>query len=202
MSNLRHSRGEGEALSAELLDALSGDVLQALDAVQLLAFVVDNQRRVRWQNAAATRIVGDLRGKLDRSILAPEDLARVREAFARKQMGALHTEYEATLLRSDGTRVQVAVTSVPLKRADRKMIGSFALARAVAEMEPTPASRLTARQRQTLTLLAAGCSTPQMAELMGLSEETVRNHVKRLLRTLGARSRVEAVAKGRRGRLI
>jgi PAS domain S-box-containing protein len=204
LSNPLHSRGDGEALSAELLDALSGDVLQALDAVQLLAFVVDHQRRVRWQNAAATRIVGDLRGKLDRSIFAPEDLARVREAFARKQMGALHTEYEATLLRSDGTRVQVAVTSVPLKRADRKMIGSFALARALAEMEPTPApaSRLTARQRQTLTLLAAGCSTPQMAELMGLSEETVRNHVKRLLRTLGARSRVEAVAKGRRGRLI
>jgi DNA-binding CsgD family transcriptional regulator len=51
-------------------------------------------------------------------------------------------------------------------------------------------------------LLAAGCSTPQMAELMGLSTETVRNHVKRLLRALDARSRVEAVAKGRRAGLV
>jgi DNA-binding CsgD family transcriptional regulator len=202
MHNRRNAAVDG--LGAELIDALSADVLQALDAVQFPAFVVDHHRRVRWQNGAATRLVGDLRGKLDRSILAPEDLARVREAFARKQLGALHTEYEATLLSPNGTRVRLAVSSVPLRGTDERMIGSFVLARAVAQAAPSarPAPRLTARQRQTLTLLAAGCSTAKMAELMGLSQETVRNHVKRLLQRLGARSRVEAVAKGRRASLI
>jgi DNA-binding CsgD family transcriptional regulator len=188
----------------ELLDALSADVLRALDGIQFPAFVVDHHRRVRWQNAAALALVGDVRDKLDRSIVAPEDLHRVRDAFARKQMGALHTEYEATLVRADGKRVRVAVSSVPLRDPDERMIGAFVLTRAVSQIEP-PAARAprpTARQRQTLTLLAAGHSTPQMAALMGLSHETVRNHVKGLLRTLGARSRVEAVAKGRRAGLI
>ena len=54
----------------------------------------------------------------------------------------------------------------------------------------------------TLTLLAAGYSTTQMAQQMGISTETVRNHVKRVLRSLDARSRIEAVAKGRRAGLI
>jgi DNA-binding NarL/FixJ family response regulator len=119
-------------------------------------------------------------------------------------MGARHTEYEATLVRGDGKRVRIAVSSVALRRADEKMIGSFVLARAVTDPLPPPRSapRLTARQRQTLTLLYAGCSTPKMAELMGLSEETVRNHVKGLLRNLDARSRIEAVAKARDAKLI
>jgi DNA-binding CsgD family transcriptional regulator len=41
-----------------------------------------------------------------------------------------------------------------------------------------------------------------MAQRMGISKETVRNHVKGVLRSLGARSRVEAVAKGRSVGLI
>jgi DNA-binding CsgD family transcriptional regulator len=84
------------------------------------------------------------------------------------------------------------------------MIGSFGLVKVLAEAGPPAASapELTPRQRQTLTLLAAGCSTMQMAELMGLSPDTVRNHVKRLFRRLGARSRVEAIAKGREANLI
>jgi DNA-binding NarL/FixJ family response regulator len=41
-----------------------------------------------------------------------------------------------------------------------------------------------------------------MAEMMGLSQATVRNHVKRLLRALGVHSRLEAVAAGHRLDLI
>jgi DNA-binding CsgD family transcriptional regulator len=186
------------------MNALSENVVYALEGLQFPAFIVDRDRRVRWQNAAATALVGDLCGKLDRTFVAPEDLGRVRDAFARKQMGALHTEYEATLMRADGTRVRLAVSSVALRGANGTVIGSFALARVVGQVKPTSeaAPRLTARQRQTLTLLAAGYSTSQMADLMGLSKDTVRNHVKRLLQRLNARSRVEAVAKGRRASLI
>ena len=191
-------------LAAEPLEALSADVLQTLEAVQVPAFAIDRDRRIRWQNVAAFELVGDLRGRVEESVVAPEDLWHARDAFARKQMGALHTEYEVTLIRADGTRVRVGVSSVPLRNPHDDMIGAFVLAREVAEPEPPPepTPSLTPRQRQTLTLLPAGCSTPQMAELMGLSEETIRNHVKRLLLRLGARSRVEALAKGRRAKLI
>jgi DNA-binding CsgD family transcriptional regulator len=41
-----------------------------------------------------------------------------------------------------------------------------------------------------------------LAKEMSISIETVRNHVKRVLRSLGASSRVEAVAKARRVGLI
>jgi DNA-binding CsgD family transcriptional regulator len=190
--------------AAELLKALSADALRLLEAVRFPAYIVDLQRRIRWQNAAAVELVGDLRGRLDSSVLGPEDLARAREGFARKQQGAPHTELEVTVARRDGVRVRVAVSSVPLKNADGAMIGSFGLFQFLTEVEPSfeRAPRLSARERETLALLAAGYSTAQMAQTMNISKETVRNHVKGVLRSLGARSRVEAVAKARAAGLV
>jgi DNA-binding CsgD family transcriptional regulator len=190
--------------AAELLKALSADALRLLEAVRFPAYIVDLQRRIRWQNAAAVELVGDLRGRLDSSVLGPEDLARAREGFARKRQGAPHTELEVTVARRDGVRVRVAVSSVPLKNADGAMIGSFGLFQFLTEVEPSfeSAPRLSARERETLALLAAGYSTAQMAQTMNISKETVRNHVKGVLRSLGARSRVEAVAKARAAGLV
>jgi DNA-binding CsgD family transcriptional regulator len=188
----------------DLLEALSADALPMLEAVGVPAYIVDRHRRIRWQNAASIELVGDLRGRLDGSVLAPEDLPRAREAFRRKQRGASHTELEVSVARRDGTRLRVAVNSVPLRNAAGAMIGSFGLVQVFGEIDPSfePAPRLSPRERETLTLLAAGYSTEQMAEQMSIASETVRNHVKSVLRRLGARSRVEAVAKARRAGLI
>jgi len=183
----------------DLLEALSADALAMLAAVGVPAYVVDVHRRIRWQNAASIELVGDLRGRLDASVLGPEDLKRARAAFARKQQGASQTEVKVSVARRDGRRVRVVVNSVPLKNAEGAMIGTFGFAQVLEEVEPPSGSAplLSPRERETLTLLAAGYSTAQMAEQMGISKETVRNHVKGLLRSLGARSRVEAIAKAR-----
>jgi DNA-binding CsgD family transcriptional regulator len=188
----------------ELFKALSADALPMLEAVMVPAYIVDRHRRVRWQNAASIELVGDLRGRLDGSVLGPEDLPRAREAFSRKQRGASHTELEVSVARRDGTRVRVAVSSVPLKNRGGNMIGSFGLVQVLGEIEPSfeRAPRLSPRERETLTLLAAGYSTPQMAQEMNIATETVRNHVKGVLRGLDASSRVEAVAKARRMGLV
>jgi DNA-binding NarL/FixJ family response regulator len=53
-----------------------------------------------------------------------------------------------------------------------------------------------------LALLAEGASTPQIASALGLAEETVRNHVRQLLRRLGVHSRLAAVAYARRNGLL
>jgi len=45
-----------------------------------------------------------------------------------------------------------------------------------------------------LRLLEQGRSTEQIARELHLSTETVRNHIRALLRSLGAHSRLEAVA--------
>jgi LuxR family transcriptional regulator, maltose regulon positive regulatory protein len=183
---------------------LATDVFRALGDVEFPAYIVDSDRRLCWQNAASIRLFGDLRGKIDRSMVVSEDVPRVQEAFARKQMGARQTDLEVTAIRADGTQVRVAVSSVPLHNPDGEMIGSFGISRILADVEPEPPDRprLTTRQQQTLALLAGGYSTAQMAEFLGLSEHTVRNHVKGLLRALGARSRIEAVARGRLADLI
>ena len=191
--------------AAELLKALSTHAVGALEAVGFPAYIVDFHRRVRWQNAAAIELFGDLRGRLDASSgVDPDDLGKAREAFARKLNGAEHTELEVTAARRDGRRIRIAISSVPLKDSAGAVIGSFGIVQVLGELEPATegAPSLSPRERETLTLLAAGYSTGQMAQAMCISTETVRNHVKRLLRTLGARSRVEAVAKARQWGLI
>lgn len=190
---------------SDLLDALSSDALAVLEAVAVPAYIVDRHRRVRWQNAASLDAFGDLRGRLDGSVgLGDGDLARAREAWAKKLNGAPHTELEVSVSRPDGTRMRVAVSSVPLRDGVGAIIGSFGLAHILSERNPGlghPPS-LSPREQETLALLAAGCSTGQMAQKMNISKETVRNHVKGVLRSLNARSRVEAVAKARQLGLI
>ena len=188
--------------AAPLIDALSADVLQTLHAVQFPVALIDLDRRVRWQNPASMALMGDVRGRLDASVVAPEDLEEARVQFARKLMGELHTEHEVTVICADGTRARLETSSVPIK-AGGSIIGVLAMAR--VDDRPRPfenAPRLTPRERQTLMLLAAGSSTLRMAELMGIAPNTVRNHVKSMCGRLGARSRIEAVAKGRRAGLL
>jgi DNA-binding NarL/FixJ family response regulator len=48
-----------------------------------------------------------------------------------------------------------------------------------------------------LRLLERGLSTKQIARELHLSPDTVRNHVRHLLRALGVNSRLEAVAAAR-----
>ena len=189
----------------ELLEALSASAVGLLEAVAVPAYIVDNDLRVRWQNAASRELVGDLRGRLEGSSqVVPEDLDRARDAFTQKQNGAEHAEVELSVLRRDGTLVRIAVSSVPLKNPAGQMIGSFGLIQVLGELDQASerAPRLSPRERETLALLAAGHSTVEMAEQMAISKETVRNHVKRVLRALDASSRVEAVAKARRAGLV
>lgn len=61
---------------------------------------------------------------------------------------------------------------------------------------------LAPRQLQTLRLLAAGRSTNELALELGVTRETARNYVRRLLKSLGVHSRIEAVARGRETGLL
>ncbi len=61
---------------------------------------------------------------------------------------------------------------------------------------------LTYRELEILELISEGLSGPAIAEGLGLSHHTVRNHTQSILRKLGVHSRLEAVTKARRLRLI
>lgn len=183
--------------AAALIDALSADVLQTLDAIPFPVGLIDLGRRVQWQNAASLALVGDVRGRLDSSVVAPEDIEPARVQFARKLMGARHTEHEVTVICADGTRARIEASSVPVKSGG-EVVGVLAMARVMERDRPAEAvPRLTPRERQTLMLLGAGSSTSEIARVMGIAPNTVRNHIKSLCRSLGARSRIEAIAKAR-----
>ncbi|MET8998820.1 response regulator transcription factor [Amycolatopsis sp. NPDC004169] len=66
----------------------------------------------------------------------------------------------------------------------------------------TGGTALTARERETLDLLAEGATTEEIGRRLGVSRNTTRNHVQRVLEKLGARSKLEAVAVARREGLI
>ncbi len=67
---------------------------------------------------------------------------------------------------------------------------------------PVPGPALTAREIEVLRLLTRGLPTNQLAEELGLSQSTVRNHIQRLLPKLGVHSRLEAVVYAARHGLI
>ena len=56
--------------------------------------------------------------------------------------------------------------------------------------------QLTGREQQVLDLMAAGRSNRRIAETLGISENTVKNHVRRILEKFQATSRMEAVVAG------
>jgi two-component system NarL family response regulator len=96
----------------------------------------------------------------------------------------------------------VEVSAVPLRRGDH-VIGVFGQVKSVDLGAPAaPHPSLTPRQSEVLRLLEEGRSTTQIASELHLSRETVRNHVRHLLKALGVHSRLEAVAIARHGDLV
>lgn len=71
---------------------------------------------------------------------------------------------------------------------------------------PPPAAQapggLTPREREVLTLLAAGASNKVIARRLGMSFHTAKAHVAAVLHKLGASSRADAVARGARAGLV
>lgn len=66
----------------------------------------------------------------------------------------------------------------------------------------TPAYRLSRREIEVLRFLSEGLSTEELSVRMELSINTVRNHVQKAIRRLGAHSKLEAVAIAQREGII
>jgi PAS domain S-box-containing protein len=174
---------------------IPGDIHRCLEEVSLPAYALDRFGIIRWLNPAALALVGDVRGRQQSSVVAPEQAREARESFTRKVLGTERaTDASVVLLDPNGERVQAEISSVPLRDGGR-IVGVFGV---VAHLDPTPPPgphpHLTPRQNQVLHMLARGRSTAQIANELQLSVETVRNHVRLMMRALDAHSRIEALA--------
>jgi PAS domain S-box-containing protein len=182
----------------DALRAMGADVEAALEGVNVPSYVIDRMGVVRWMNEASRKLVGDQVGQQFTSVVAPEETRRARELFARKVLGNTDvTDAQVAVVDTAGRHLAVEISSVPLRRGEH-VIGVFGqVSDVLEEPQPHPKLHLTPRQAEVLRLLERGRSTTQIAEELHLSRETVRNHVKHLLRALGASSRLEAVAVAR-----
>ena len=180
---------------------VGGDVEQALAGLPVPSYVLDTTGVVRWLNPAAERLLGDVRGRHFTSIVGPEDRAKAQELFARKVLGTTAaTETSGVFISTDGTRRTLEVSAVSLMGGER-VVGVFGLLTGPLDDEANaPPAHLTPRQAEVLRHLEQGRSTKQIAQELHVSTETVRNHVRHLLRALGVTTRLEAVAAVRQGR--
>ena len=184
-----------KALAAEHADEIPGDIQDALDDMSIPSYAVDRFGVIRWINPAAKKLVGDVRGRQQSSIVVPEQARAARESFVRKIMGTERSTHAAVVVvGTKGERIQIEINSVALKDGGR-IVGVFGIIPHVDKAPaPEPHPHLTPRQNEILHLLAKGHSTQQIAGELHISIETTRNHVRRMLRSLGAHSRLEAVA--------
>jgi PAS domain S-box-containing protein len=186
------------------LEAIGGEVEDAIDRVRVPAYVIDRHGIIRYLNPAARKLVGDVRGRQMTSVLAPEERRRGREIFTRNLMGPPRgSDNRAVFLAADGERITMEVSGVPLEGGGH-VIGVFGQVKEVEENPPPPPPHpsLTPRQTEVLRLLEQGHSTDQIAQELHLSIETVRNHIRGILRALGVHSRLEAVTLAHRVHLI
>lgn len=119
---------------------------------------------------------------------------RGRELVRSGAQGALRRDASSERL----TAASLAVAA-GLYAFDRETLAPF-LAPAAP---PVDLGTLTQREREVLELVASGLSNRAIGEALGVSEHTVKFHVRSLLDKLGAETRADAVARAaRRGLLI
>jgi len=179
------------------------EVLQStVQRLSVPSFIGDANGRIQWMNDAAKDAFGDRAGASYLDVVAPEDAGRVAAEIDRMRQGAAGSNYEIDVILRDGRRRRVEVSSVPIG-GDATFHGVFGVVlRPGSRPSAAAESPLTPRQQEVLELLAGGRSTRQIAATLHLSNETIRNHVRGVLRALGAHSRIEALAEARRHGLI
>jgi len=188
---------------------LSGDIIELdptfIDRLAVPAGVCDTAGRFLHANAAAEqgsgRTIGELRHKHVTEIAPAETHEHVLTQFRRAVDGDA-ADFETVFLDGRGNLHGLRAIFLPIigKGGVSAVLG-LGFSAPDVPADPLPYEqlpRLTRRQREILELIAAGHSTEQIASQLTLSTETVRNHVRGMLRALGARTRVEAVAVARR----
>lgn len=127
----------------------------------------------------------------------------LRETF---QAGEPVQRFEIDVRHATGRRIRVVVDAeldaeggwTYHFRPDRRR--QAAAPAATSEIGPAPV--LTHRELAVLRLLARGAETPDIARELGISSNTVRNHIQHLLDKLGAHNRLQAVSLAQRHGLL
>ncbi len=177
------------------------DLTATLERLSIPAAIVDRGGTVTWINDAGRAAFGDLVGRMFSSVAAPGYAETIQRQLHRKLRGAPMTDYEVEVFTADGERRRAEISSVAIPGGD-SCHAVFGVALLGPPRSEAPPAMLTPRQNEVLQLLGQGASTVDIAAMLHLSKETVRNHVRHVLRALGAHSRLEAVARAHQQGLL
>jgi DNA-binding NarL/FixJ family response regulator len=116
--------------------------------------------------------------------------------FAALREGASGYLVKSTEARDLVQAVRVVATGEALLSpgATRRLIAEFASRPQPQLPSPHQLAELTSREREVMTLVAAGMRNDEIAERFVISPATVKTHVSRALRKLDARDRAQLVA--------
>lgn len=158
------------------------------------AYAADCQGIVVWQSKSARELVGDLCGTHFTVALPPDDRQRAREAWASVILSGETARTKGFFKGADGQLVQHEGVNAPIRR-NGHIVGvyGFAIPSDAVVQEERSEVQLSPRQLDVLRLLVQAKSTRQIADELHLTPETVRNHIRSLLKELGAHSRLQAV---------
>jgi PAS domain S-box-containing protein len=185
---------------------LRGLDLWLVDSLVVPASLHDVEGRFVHMNAAAERASGSsnarMLGRHFTDLLPPEARANVESQFRRAVERGEPTDFETVFIDASGRLRGTRAQQLPLRSGDA-ILGVLILAFDVRH-PPSEAlgfalnPRLTPRQREILGLIASGLSTSQVAADLTISTQTVRNHLRNVLRELHAHSRIEAITVAQR----
>lgn len=122
-----------------------------------------------------------------------EDAEDLKEAFVLGARGYLVKNIDAEYL-VNGVRQVVAGESVMSPEMTSKFVNGIRAKHLslMPEVRPETVKSLTERERQILGCLAQGASNLEMANLLNMSESTVKAHLQRIMRRFDFSSRVQA----------
>lgn len=178
---------------------------------------VDDDGSVRLVNRAARRLLG-----LSASESLPEQCWELAEFLApdgtpfcspdcpvqrEAREGVPSAQHWVVGSKGDlmGRMVELVSFVVPTSRTKRHAVLHFLrpvvsnrverVSDAAEALDPRigPACGLTEREEEVLRLIAEGLSTTSVAQRLGITTTTVRNHVQNILRKMGVHRRIEAV---------
>ena len=170
----------------------AADGEQALDVVsrERPDVVLMDVRMPRMDGITATRRLLEQHPTVKVIVLTTYDLdEHLLEALRAGASGFLLKDVQAEQL-PGAVRAALGGDVLVSGEPTRRLIESLVARRAT----PSPLlERLTAREREVLRHVAAGCSNAEIAAVLFLGETTVKTHVGHLLTKLGARDRVGLV---------
>jgi PAS domain S-box-containing protein len=168
-----------------------------VDSLVVPASLHDPEGRFLHMNAAAELASGKPNaywlGRHFTEPVPPGARQKVAAQFRRAVERGEPTDFETVFIDGSGRLRGVRAQQLPLRAGD-EIVGVLILAFDArrppsdsTELEREP--QLTARQLEILYLVASGLSTSEISSLLTISTETVRNHVRNVLRELRVHTR-------------